>query len=169
MLGQLAVQLHRTSWRSNPLFDAGEHSRGILAAFWMQFWWDSWREFESKENEPSGQLLKTVCAISSAESLPSKRNSLVLPLTSIKRKLICEMERSKEISKLLQEASVAVRCRDAVEYREIRWRWKLAILEILAILGIFDNQKVANSIAEPYRTGPNRTERIRAARTNKEN
>lgn len=32
MLGQLAVQLHRTSWRSNPLFDAGEHSRGILAA-----------------------------------------------------------------------------------------------------------------------------------------
>lgn len=34
MLGQLAVQLHRTSWRSNPLFDAGEHSRGILAAFW---------------------------------------------------------------------------------------------------------------------------------------
>lgn len=46
---------------------------------------------------PSGQLSKTCCAISPAESLGLKRNSFVFPLTRISRRFICNTKNNFHI------------------------------------------------------------------------
>jgi hypothetical protein len=47
-------------------------------------------DIRSETHLPSGQLSKTCCAISPADSLGLNRNSLVLPLTRMSRRLICK-------------------------------------------------------------------------------
>lgn len=58
---------------------------------------------------PSGQLSNTYCAISPAELLALNKNSFVLPLTNIKRKLIC--------NKRKEETNISMRTRNPHQVR----------------------------------------------------